>query len=91
MQGLVADNQTQLRPALDKLHAVTVILDRNQKNLDAAIRLAAPYYSLLADATGNGRWLDTYICGLFDATGAPILDADAQRSCTPKTGQGGGS
>lgn len=91
VQGLVADNQAQLKPALDKLTAVTVILNRNQQNLDQAIKLAAPYYSLLADATGNGRWLDTYICGLFDATGAPVLDATAQRTCTPRQSSGGGS
>ena len=90
VQGLVTDNQAQLKPALDKLHAVTVILDRNQKNLDDAISLAAPYYSQLADATGNGRWLDAYICGLFDATGAPVLDATAQRTCKPRQGTPGG-
>ena len=88
VQGLVTDNQAQLKPALDKLHAVTVILDRNQKNLESAISLAAPYYGLLTSASGNGRWLDTYVCGLFDATGSPILDSTAQRSCAPKPGGG---
>ncbi|MEO7061749.1 MAG: MCE family protein [Lapillicoccus sp.] len=88
VQGLVTDNQVQLKPALDKLHEVTVILDRNQTNLNTAISLAAPYYGLLTSATGNGRWLDTYVCGLFDATGTPVLDANAQRTCAPKSGGG---
>ncbi len=86
VRGLVTDNQAQLKPALDKLQAVAAVLDRHQADLGRALSLAAPYYAMLADATGNGRWLDGYICGLFDASGAPVLDATAQRTCKPETG-----
>lgn len=91
LTGLVTDNQATLNPALQQLNRVTTILQRNQTNLDNALRLIGPYYSLLNNALGNGRWLDTYICGLFTLRGVPELDATAQRNCAPQapTGNGG--
>ena len=91
LTGLVTDNQKTLNPALQQLNRVTTILQRNQANLDNALRLIGPYYNLLNNAVGNGRWLDTYICGLFTLRGVPELDATAQRNCAPQapTGNGG--
>lgn len=83
LEGLVHDNEAQLRPALAKLDEVAAILQRNQENLDAALKLIGPYYRGLAAATGNGRWVDSYICGLFDENAAPILDNDIVRNCQP--------
>ena len=37
---------------------------------------------------GNGKWVDSYICGLFDQAGAPILDNDVERTCSPAKGGG---
>jgi phospholipid/cholesterol/gamma-HCH transport system substrate-binding protein len=91
LTGLVDDNQATLNPALRQLSRVTAILQRNQANLDNALRLIGPYYNLLNNAVGNGRWLDTYICGLFTLRGIPELDSTAQRNCAPQapTGNGG--
>ncbi|TNC52280.1 MCE family protein [Mumia zhuanghuii] len=86
MEGLVADNEKQLRPALAKLDEVTAILQRNQDNLNAALAKIGPYYRMLASSMGNGRWVDSYICGLFDAQGRPVLDNDVVRNCSPKRG-----
>ncbi|WP_262852244.1 MCE family protein [Mumia quercus] len=86
MKGLVADNEKQLRPALAKLDEVTEILQRNQDNLNAALSKLGPYYRMLASSMGNGRWVDSYICGLFDANGHPVLDNDVLRNCSPKSG-----
>lgn len=89
--GLVNDNNTTLAPALTQLNRVATILQTNQQNLDNALRLIGPYYSLLNDAVGNGRWLDVYICGLFNRRGLPQLNSSAQRNCAPQapTGNGG--
>jgi phospholipid/cholesterol/gamma-HCH transport system substrate-binding protein len=86
LTGLVRDNDATIGPALAQLSRVTTILKRNQGNLDNALRLIGPYYNLLNDAVGNGPWLDVYLCGLFNAQGAPELSSVAQRNCAPKAG-----
>lgn len=88
VEGLVADNTKQLKPALDQLDKVARILQDNQGHLEDAIKRVGPYYRVLASATGNGRWLDTYVCGLYDDQAAPLLDSDATRNCSPKKGGG---
>ena len=84
--GLVHDNDASLGPALAQLSRVTDLLVRNQGNLDNALRLIGPYYTLLNDALGNGPWLDVYLCGLFAANGDPQLNSTAQRNCAPQAG-----
>lgn len=84
--GLVRDNNKTLGPALTQLTKVTKILSGNQHNLDDALRLIGPYYSLLGDATGSGQWVDIYLCGLFTPSGAQVLDATAKRDCHPTSG-----
>jgi phospholipid/cholesterol/gamma-HCH transport system substrate-binding protein len=83
LSGLVADNRAQLRPMLDKLNDVTGILQRNQDNLGRSLALLAPFSRLGANATGNGRWFDGYICGLLP----PIVQAGGvsvnPNGCTP--------
>ncbi|WP_424187463.1 MCE family protein [Actinokineospora sp. G85] len=76
LAGLVADNQQQIGPALQQLERVTTVLQRNQDNLDKSLRLAGPFYRLIGNAVGNGRWLDSYICGL-------IPSADGSAGCVP--------
>lgn len=88
LRGLVKDNEKTLSPALAKLDKVSQILSDNQDNLDSALAKLGPYYRVLASATGNGRWVDSYICGLFDASQAPELENDVERNCNP--GKGGG-
>ncbi|HEY0890746.1 MAG TPA: MCE family protein [Nocardioides sp.] len=83
VRGLVADNEKQLRPALAKLDRVTAILQRNQANLDDALAKVGPYYRMLTSALGNGRWVDAYLCGLFDDQVAPVLENDVVRDCQP--------
>jgi phospholipid/cholesterol/gamma-HCH transport system substrate-binding protein len=88
VRGLVADNNAQLRPALTQLDRLSTILQRNQSNLDAALKRLGPYYKVLDSAMGNGRWVDAYVCGLFDTNGAPLLKNDVVRNCHPKSGGG---
>lgn len=83
LRGLVKDNNKTLAPALDKLDRVTAILNDNQKNIDQALEKLGPYYRVLGAATGNGRWVDAYLCGLFDENNDPVLDNDVVRNCYP--------
>ena len=83
LRGLVKDNDKTLAPALDKLDRVTAILNDNQQNLDQALEMLGPYYRVLGSATGNGPWVDAYLCGLFDQAGNPVLDNDVVRNCNP--------
>ncbi|GAA3661415.1 MCE family protein [Nocardioides ginsengisoli] len=83
VQGLVADNQATLRPALQQLDRVAGILRRNQDHLDAALQKIGPYYRMLSTAMGNGHWVDSYVCGLFGPDDTPVLDNDVVRECHP--------
>lgn len=88
LTGLVHDDDAILGPALHQLSQVTSILTSNNANLDQALRLIGPYYSMLNDSMGSGPWIDIYVCGLFDSAGTPVLDSTAQRDCNPPTGGG---
>ncbi|SDI79490.1 phospholipid/cholesterol/gamma-HCH transport system substrate-binding protein [Actinokineospora alba] len=79
LAGLVKDNQAQIGPALDQLNRVSDVLQRNQQHLERSLRLAGPFYRLVGNAVGNGRWIDTYICGLVPASGG---------GCMPSKGGG---
>ncbi|MGK5444730.1 MCE family protein [Micromonospora sp. URMC 105] len=65
LSGLVADNRTQLAPALQKLREVVAILQRNRDDLEKTIQRMAPFVTAFANVVGNGRWFDSYVSGLL--------------------------
>jgi phospholipid/cholesterol/gamma-HCH transport system substrate-binding protein len=67
LEGLVSDNQKTIGPMLDNLHHVLALLQANQDNLDRSLQLMAPFYRVFANALGNGKWFDNYICNLSAA------------------------
>ena len=75
LSGLVNDDQATLTPALTALGEVTTLLQNDQADLAQAIALAGPYYRLLGNALGNGRWFDIYLCGLVAHSVAPAKHA----------------
>jgi len=81
VSGLVTDDQAELAPALQALNQVTGVLESNQANLRKALALAGPYYRLLGNSLGNGRWFDVYLCGLITHTDAP--DNTPATGCEP--------
>ncbi|RZQ63232.1 MCE family protein [Amycolatopsis suaedae] len=83
LTGLVADNRDQLRPALEKLGTVTGILQRNQENLRRSLELLAPFTRIGANATGNGRWFEGYICGLLPPVITVAGATINPEGCTP--------
>ncbi|MEO6086682.1 MAG: MCE family protein [Umezawaea sp.] len=83
LTGLVADNDAQLRPALEQLERVTTMLQRNQDSLDKGIALMAPFYRVFANTLGNGRWFDVYICGLLPPSVNLGLVGFNEEGCLP--------
>jgi len=74
LQGVVSDNQKTIGPMLSQLHQVLALLRRNQGNLDRSLALLGPYYRLMNNVVGNGRWFEAYIqnfslAGLVDYPG----------------------
>jgi len=81
LSGVVADNQRQLGPALAKLDVVTGVLTRYADELDRGLEAAGPYFRLVNNPVGSGRWIDSYVCGLVEENRSP---------CIPKRPSGGG-
>ncbi|HEY2060892.1 MAG TPA: MCE family protein [Amycolatopsis sp.] len=77
LNGLVADNKDQLGPALTQLGQVTDLLQRQNDNLAKSLQLAGPYFRVVNNSVGNGRWVDNYLCGLIPENRDP---------CTPPKG-----
>jgi phospholipid/cholesterol/gamma-HCH transport system substrate-binding protein len=65
VNALIAENDAEIGPMLANLQRVNRILLKNQDNLDRTIRLLAPYGRQFTDATGTGRWFDSYIQNLI--------------------------
>ena len=61
---LVRQSREDLKPALDQLKSVLDVINKNEDNLDASLRLMAPFYRVFANTLGNGPWFDTYIQNL---------------------------
>ncbi|GAA1207056.1 MCE family protein [Prauserella alba] len=72
LRGLVADNNEQIGPVLNKLDRLTGMLQRNEESLSQGIRQFAPFVRVFNNTIGNGRWFDNYICGLLLPSVGPV-------------------
>jgi phospholipid/cholesterol/gamma-HCH transport system substrate-binding protein len=72
LRGLVADNREQLRPTLEALDRVAATLQRNQADLEEALRLQPVFTRLFQNTVGNGEWFDNYVCALVPPETGPI-------------------
>jgi phospholipid/cholesterol/gamma-HCH transport system substrate-binding protein len=88
ISGLVADNTGRLTATLTELDTVTDVLQRNQDNLTKALALAGPYYRLVGNTVGNGRWFDSYLCGLVPKSYLPAGSGPPTGCMPPKPGGG---
>ena len=59
--GLVADNEKELAPTLDRLNRVNEVLVRNRDNLAKAIPGAAKYQTTLSEAVSSGFYYTAYV------------------------------
>ncbi|MGK5533096.1 MCE family protein [Streptomyces sp. URMC 129] len=88
LSGIVEDNQEQIQPTLDALGRVTDVLLDNQEQLDQALATIGPYYRLVGNTVGSGRWLDIYACGLVPPSYMPPGTAPESGCMPPRPGGG---
>jgi phospholipid/cholesterol/gamma-HCH transport system substrate-binding protein len=61
LSGLIADNEQELAPTLDKLNAVTAVLENNRDNIAKALPGLAKFQTTLGETIGNGPYYQAYI------------------------------
>ena len=75
LSGLVADNEKELAPALEKLNSVTAMLQRNNDNIGKAMAGLAKFQLTQAEAVNNGFYYNAFVANLSPAqTLQPFFD-----------------
>lgn len=59
--GLVADNEAELAPTLDRLNAVTAMLEKNRDNLAQALPGLKKFQMSAAEAVASGPYYSAYV------------------------------
>ena len=76
ISGLVSDNRTELKPALDKLNGVLEILDNRKQELQATLPKFKRYAMSFGESLGSGPFFKAYVANLIPGQlGGPTLDA----------------
>jgi phospholipid/cholesterol/gamma-HCH transport system substrate-binding protein len=75
LTGLVADNEQELAPALERLNSVTAMLEKNRDNLAKMLPGAAKYYLTQGEIVANGAYYNALVPNLvFGQLLQPFLD-----------------
>ncbi|MGH3644475.1 MAG: MCE family protein [Mycobacterium sp.] len=76
ISGLVADNRTQLKPAVDKLNGVLSILDTHKAELQKTLSLLRRYAMSFGEVLGAGPFFKASLVNLIPGQFAqPFIDA----------------
>ncbi|MGX9790024.1 MCE family protein [Mycobacterium sp. MMS18-G62] len=76
LQGFIAENRRQLRPALDKLNGVLAIVDGRKERVQQAIKLINTYVMSLGESLSSGSFFKAYVVNLFPGQFVqPFVDA----------------
>lgn len=76
LSGLVTDNRTQLRPALDQVNGVLQILDNRKKELQAALPKINKYVLNFGEVVASGPFFNAYVVNLLPGQfSQPFIDA----------------
>jgi phospholipid/cholesterol/gamma-HCH transport system substrate-binding protein len=76
LSGLVDDNRTQLKPALDKLNGVLAILDNRKKELQRTLYLLRRYAMSFGEVLGSGPFFKASLVNLLPGQfSQPFIDA----------------
>jgi phospholipid/cholesterol/gamma-HCH transport system substrate-binding protein len=76
LSGLVADNRTQLRPAVDKLNGVLAILDNRKTELQRTLFLLRRYAMSFGEVLGSGPFFKASLVNLLPGQfSQPFIDA----------------
>ncbi|MEE2852418.1 MAG: MCE family protein [Actinomycetota bacterium] len=77
ISGLVNDNRSQLKPALDKLNGVLEVLDNRKEDIQKTLPKFKRYAMSFGECLGSGPFFKAYVANLVPGQiGGPILDAD---------------
>lgn len=74
LSGLVADNEKQLAPALQKINSVTALLEKNRDNIAKALPGLAKYQLTQGEAVSNGPAYNAYVPNGVASFMQPFLD-----------------
>ena len=76
LKGVIADNRTTLKPALDKLNGVLAILDNRKADLQTAIKGLNHYALSLGESVSSGPFFKAYLANLLPGQFLqPFIDA----------------
>ena len=67
LRGLVADNEAQLAPTLERLNAVTEVLEKNRDNISNALPNVKKFMLSQAETLANGPFYNAYVPNLQPA------------------------
>ncbi len=65
ISGLIADNEAQLGPTLDKLNATMAMLEKNRDNIGKALPGLAKFETGLSEIVANGPYYNAFIPNLI--------------------------
>ena len=65
LSGLVHDNEQELAPTLDKLNAVTAMLEKNRDNIAKALPGLAKFQTTLGETVASGPYYQAYVPNLI--------------------------
>ncbi|QZT64741.1 MCE family protein [Mycolicibacterium austroafricanum] len=75
LSGMVADNEQELAPTLDKLNTVTEMFERNRDNISASLKGLAKYQVTQGEAVNNGFFYNGFASNLLPGPAIqPFLD-----------------
>jgi phospholipid/cholesterol/gamma-HCH transport system substrate-binding protein len=76
MSGLIADNRTTLKPALDRLNGVLTIVDNRKVKVQEALAGLRDYATSLGESVGSGPFFKAYLSNLLPGQFVqPFVDA----------------
>ncbi|GAA4809006.1 virulence factor Mce family protein [Tomitella cavernea] len=71
LTGFVEDNEQQLKPALDNLHTVMQVMEKNYANISDSLDGVTKYMYALGDSVANGPYFLAYIQNFLNAMDYP--------------------
>ncbi|MDH6246405.1 MCE family protein [Mycobacterium sp. OTB74] len=76
LKAFIAENRTQLRPALDKLNGVLAIVDNRRERVQQSIKGLSTYALSLGESVGSGPFFKAYVSNLLPGQFVqPFVDA----------------
>ena len=75
LSGLVADNEKELAPTLEKLNSVTAMLEKNRDNIGKALPGLAKFELTQGETVANGLYYNAFVPNLHPSANLqPFLD-----------------